>query len=57
MHVYKYGRNGDAGIGVGGKTIAPIVSYSFGVKGILFVFIYIDFIMMRTNYSNRHDGF
>ena len=32
MHVYKYGRNGDAGIGVGAKAIAPIVSYSFGVK-------------------------
>lgn len=44
MHVYKYGRNGDAGIGVGAKAIAPIVSYSFGVKGMIFCILLRDFM-------------
>ena len=33
MNVYKYGRNGDAGVGIAKEAIAPIASYSFGVKG------------------------
>ena len=33
MSVYKYGRNGDAGVGIAKEAIAPIASYSFGVKG------------------------
>merc|ERR1712130_739357 len=53
MHIYKYGRNGDAGLGVNSKAIAPIVSYSFGVKG-LFAGVSLDGEIMTTRgYCNE----
>eukprot|EP01084_Bolivina_argentea_P310076 536447_1 len=54
MHLYTYGRNGDVGLGVGSTgDIAPIVSYSFGVKG-LFAGISLDGELMTTRgYCNE----
>jgi len=47
IHLYKYGRNGDAGVGASTQGIAPILSYSFGVKG-LFAGISLDGEIMST---------
>eukprot|EP01084_Bolivina_argentea_P156714 273111_1 len=53
MHIYKYGRNGDAGLSVNSKAVAPIVSYSFGVKG-LFAGVSFDGELMTTRgYCNE----
>ena len=52
MSVYKYGRNGDAGVGIAKEAIAPIASYSFGVKGSLYFDSFPHELLLSYFFSN-----